>query len=89
MDTSKIRMAHYSYVLNCKENTTIAFVVKVKGVNKVKSGIVSYNDIDNKELIVNTLYKTYIVKYSNVVWVKEGDIWPNGVYKLLKGGKRK
>lgn len=71
------------YVENAKIGALIAFKLPD---GKVKSAKVTNKSTKNKKLRAETEYgATYIVPYEDVLWVRTGDRWPKGVYRLLKG----
>lgn len=69
------------------ENAAIGTIVAFRLPNgKVKSAKIIKRSIANRKLMVETSYGVqYVIKYDNVVWVRAGDRWPSGVYRLLKG----
>lgn len=75
--------AKANYVDNVSKGTIVAFKVDD---DKVKSAKVVRKSSKEKMLKCVTSYgKEYLVKYSDVIWVKTGTRWPRGVYNLLKG----
>lgn len=75
--------AKADYVDNASKGTIVAFKVDD---DKVKSAKVVRKSSKEKLLKCVTSYgKEYIVKYSDILWVKTGSRWPRGVYNLLKG----
>lgn len=75
--------AKADYVDNVSKGTIVAFKVDD---DKVKSAKVVKKSSKEKMLKCVTSYgKEYVVKYSDVIWVKTGTRWPRGVYNLLKG----
>lgn len=53
---------------------------------KVKSAKIVNRSSVNQKLKLETEYgATYIISYSDVIWVRTGLRWPAGVYRLLKG----
>ena len=69
------------------EQATIGTIVAFRLANgKVKSAMIVKKSTKNRRFMVETEYKAqYIVDYENVIWVRTGDRWPRGVYRLLKG----
>ena len=72
-----------SYVENIKIGVLVAFKLSN---GKVKSAKVAKKSSSKRKLLLETEYgKTYIVPYEDIIWVRTGNRWPKGVYKLLKG----
>lgn len=72
-----------SYVENIKVGVLVAFKLSN---GKVKSAKVAKKSSSKRKLLLETEYgKTYIVPYEDIIWVRTGNRWPKGVYKLLKG----
>lgn len=69
------------------EQATIGTIVAFRLANgKVKSAMIIKKSTKNCCFMVETEYKAqYVVDYENVIWVRTGDRWPRGVYRLLKG----
>ena len=69
------------------EQAAIGTIIAFRLPNgKVKSAKIIKKSTKNRRLMVETEYNAqYVVEYDNVVWVRTGDRWPRGVYKLLKG----
>lgn len=69
------------------ENAAIGTIVAFRLPNgKVKSAKIIKRSTPNRKLMVETSYGVqYVIKYDDVVWVRAGDRWPSGVYRLLKG----
>ena len=72
-----------SYIENIEIGTIIAFRLSN---GKVKSAKVTRKSTKNRKLKLETDYGAeYIISYNDVVWVRTGNRWPKGVYRLLKG----
>ena len=69
------------------ENVEIGALVAFKLSNgKVKSAKIAKKSSTKRRLKLETEYgATYITSYDDVIWVRTGNRWPRGVYKLLKG----
>ena len=69
------------------EQAAIGTIVAFRLANgKVKSAMIIKKSTKNRCFMVETEYKAqYVVDYENVIWVRTGDRWPRGVYRLLKG----
>lgn len=69
------------------EQAAIGTIIAFRLPNgKVKSAKIIKRSTKNRRFMVETEYNAqYVVEYDNVVWVRTGDRWPRGVYKLLKG----
>ena len=69
------------------EQAAIGTIIAFRLPNgKVKSAKIIKKSTKNRRFMVETEYNAqYVVEYDNVVWVRTGDRWPRGVYKLLKG----
>ena len=69
------------------ENAEIGALVAFKLSNgKVKSAKIVKKSSAKRRLKLETEYgATYIASYDDVIWVRTGNRWPRGVYKLLKG----
>ncbi len=53
---------------------------------KVKSAKIVNRNLAEKKLKLETSYgEQFVVGYSQIVWIKTGTRWPNGVYKELRG----
>ena len=71
------------YIEQAALGTIIAFRLPN---GKVKSAKIVKKSTKNRRFMVETEYNAqYVVDYDNVVWVRTGNRWPRGVYKLLKG----
>lgn len=71
------------YVDGAKINALVAFKLPN---GKVKSAKIIKKSTKNQKFMVETEYGVqYVIKYSDVIWVRYGKRWPKGVYKLLKG----
>jgi DNA uptake protein ComE-like DNA-binding protein len=71
------------YINNASVGTLIAF--KLSG-GKVKSAKIVNKSTKNSKFKVVTEYGAeFVVSYSDVIWIKTGNRWPKGVYRLLKG----
>ena len=72
-----------SYIENIDIGTIVAFRLSN---GKVKSAKVTRKSTKNRKLKLETDYGAeYIISYEDIVWVRTGQRWPRGVYKLLKG----
>lgn len=69
------------------EQAAIGTIIAFRLPNgKVKSAKIIKRSTKNRRFMVETEYNAqYVVEYDNVVWVRAGDRWPKGVYRLLKG----
>lgn len=69
------------------EQAAIGTIIAFRLPNgKVKSAKIIKKSTKNRRFMVETEYNAqYVVDYDNVVWVRTGNRWPRGVYKLLKG----
>ncbi len=69
------------------ESAEIGALVAFKLANgKVKSAKITKKSSANRKLKLETEYGAiYIASYDDVIWVRTGNRWPRGVYKLLKG----
>ena len=69
------------------ENAEIGALVAFKLSNgKVKSAKIAKKSSAKRRLKLETEYgANYIASYDDVIWVRTGNRWPRGVYKLLKG----
>lgn len=57
---------------------------------KPRTGAILEVDKTNKIVTITTEYLwQFEVPYSEVLWVKNGNRWPKGVYNILKKGKNK
>lgn len=83
--------AKIDYVKTAEKGTIMAFKLPN---GKVKSAKMVERSLKREKLKMETAYgRQYIIDFSDVIWVKTGDRWPNGVLSLLKGnvnnGERK
>ena len=69
------------------EQAAIGTIIAFRLPNgKVKSAKIIKRSTKNRRFMVETEYNAqYVVESDNVVWVRTGDRWPKGVYRLLKG----
>ncbi len=68
------------YISNLKEGQILAF----RSGESVISGKV--HEIKEDMLTIQTKNGTnYIIRNSDIVWVKTGQRWPKGVFRALKG----
>lgn len=69
------------------EKAEIGVLVAFKLSNgKVKSAKIVKKSSAKRRLELETEYGAiYIASYDDVLWVRTGNRWPRGVYKLLKG----
>lgn len=72
---------------NCAIGSIVAFHHINKNGDTFKSAAIIKRCKAEKKLKVKTAYgRTFIINYSDVIWVKTaGKRWPSGVYKLLRG----
>lgn len=81
--TAKCKM---QYVENAPLGAIVAF--RVPCSNVVKSAKIINRSAENRKLKLETSYgKQYVIDYDDVVWVRSGLRWPNGVLMALKSGK--
>lgn len=74
-----------NYINNAEMGTLVAFKTDT---GKVKSAKLINRSVIGRRLKLETEYgMQYIISYDDVLWVRTGWRWPNGVYKLLKGIK--
>lgn len=75
--------AKIDYVKTAEKGTIMAFKLPN---GKVKSAKMIERSLKREKLKMETAYgRQYVVDFSDVIWVKTGDRWPNGVLSLLKG----
>lgn len=73
------------YIENAEVGTLIAFLDEN---GKPRTAAVENRSSKRRVLKVKTEYGwEFIVPYEKVLWVKLGDKWPSGIYRLLKGWK--
>ncbi len=76
-------VAKMPYIENAEIGALVAFRLSN---GKVKSAKIAKKSSAKRKLKLETEYgATYIVSYDDVVWIRTGNRWPRGVYKLLKG----
>ena len=72
-----------SYIEQAKVGTLVAFRLPT---SKVISAKVVKKSTAHRRFMVETAYGAqYIVGYDDIMWVRTGNRWPRGVYRLLKG----
>ena len=77
------------YLKNIQKGTIVAFKTMVRGHVKYKSAAVeNYNQSKQLLKLVTNYGATYIIPFSDVIWVRTNSRWPKGVYELLKGVKK-
>ena len=75
------------YIENIQVGTLVAFLDD-KG--KPRTGAMVNISTKNKKLKLQTEFGwEFIVPWDKVLWVKQGNRWPNGIYRLLKEWKYK
>lgn len=75
--------AKIDYVKTAEKGTIMAFKLPN---GKVKSAKMIERSLKREKLKMETAYgRQYVIDFSDVIWVKTGDRWPNGVLSLLKG----
>lgn len=75
------------YIENIQVGTLVAFLDE-KG--KPRTGAMINISTKNKKLKLQTEFGwEFIVPWDKVLWVKQGNRWPNGIYRLLKEWKYK
>ena len=75
--------AKIDYVKTAGKGTIMAFKLPN---GKVKSAKMIERSLKREKLKMETAYgRQYVIDFSDVIWVKTGDRWPNGVLSLLKG----
>lgn len=75
-----------SYIINASIGQLVAFKLPN---GKVKSAKIINRSSKQRKLKVQTDYKAvFVIGYDDVIWVRTGKRWPNGVYQLLKGIKK-
>lgn len=69
------------------ESATVGKFVAFRLPNgKVKSAVIIKKSTSGRKFLVETAYKAqHIVGYNDIVWVRSGERWPAGIYRLLKG----
>lgn len=74
---------HISHVENAQIGAIVAFKDE-KG--KVRSAKIVKRSSQKRKLKLQTAYGLdFVVSYDDIVWVRNGDRWPRGIYNLLKG----
>lgn len=75
--------AKIDYVKTAEKGTIMAFRLPD---GKVKSAKMIERSLKREKLKMETAYgRQYVIDFGDVIWVKTGDRWPNGVLSLLKG----
>lgn len=76
------------YLQNLELGTIVA--ITINAGKKVISAKVVKKSTTKKKLMCETSYgQQYIVDWEDVLWVKTGNRWPKGVYRLFSGNDKK
>lgn len=74
------------YIEDVEVGTLVAFKDNASG--KVRSAKVLKKSSSKRKLMVETEYgASFVIPFTDVLWVKTGTRWPRGIFLLLKGMK--
>lgn len=74
------------YIEDVEIGTLVAFKDNASG--KVRSAKVMKKSSSKRKLMVETEYgASFVIPFTDVLWVKTGTRWPRGIFLLLKGTK--
>lgn len=80
--TDDIDEQKLAYIERATVDTIIACIID----GKPRSAKIVKRSTKKRRFMVETAYGAqHIVPYENVIWVRTGNKWPRGVYKMLKG----
>lgn len=72
-----------AYIESAEIGTMVAFRLPN---GKCKSAKIIKKSTMRRKFMVETIYGArFIIDYNDIVWVRHGERWPTGVYKMLKG----
>jgi hypothetical protein len=84
---NEVKLTKQRYIDDLRNGQIVAF--QIEGTSKAYSGMV---EGQVKDAEVGHIYKVrsklgvaFTVRPSEILWVKTGDKWPKGVFKLLRG----
>lgn len=70
------------YIEGAEIGMIVAFVMN----GRAKSAMIVKKSTKKRRFMLETKHGAqYIVPYDNIIWVRKGNKWPRGIYKLLKG----